>query len=114
MYRYALVRKLAYLGQKADMPFGYCPLVFEPEIEDIPEQEQLATIRTYGVEPTDQAVFPFPVIILYRSTQMDIGNEINLFASLEPEGMLCMGDSLTDFHRFCLFLALGVSNFKLF
>ena len=53
MYRYALVRKLAYLGQKADMPFGYCPLVFEPEIEDIPEQEQLATIRTDGVEPTD-------------------------------------------------------------
>ena len=87
MYRYALVRKLAYFGQKADMSFGYCPLVFEPKIEDIPEQEQLTTIRTDGVEPTDQAVFPFPVIIQYRSTQMDIGNEINLFSSLEPEGM---------------------------
>ena len=102
MNRYALVRKLAYFGQKADMSFGYCPLVFEPKIEDIPEQEQLTTIRTDGVEPTDQAVFPFPVIIQYRSTQMDIGNEINLFSSLEPEGMFCKGDSLIDSASFSL------------
>lgn len=102
------------LARKRTCPLGTALLVFEPKIEDIPEQEQLTTIRTDGVEPTDQAVFPFPVIIQYRSTQMDIGNEINLFSSLEPEGMFCKGDSLTDFHRFCLFLALGVSDFKLF
>ncbi len=67
------------LARKRTCPLGTARLYSNQKSKISPSREQLATIRTDGVEPTDQAVFPFPVIIQYRSTQMDIGNEINLF-----------------------------------